>query len=75
MYSILGSFHCQSKSTCVQAAGIRTVCSENACGCVCLWWCVQVCLPGWSVLGAAGMLVGTTRLTLSNALIVLESSG
>lgn len=32
-------------------------------------------MPGWSVLGAAGMLVGTTRLTLSNALIVLESSG
>lgn len=36
---------------------------------------VEICLPGWSVMGATAMLVGTTRLTLANLLIVLESSG
>jgi hypothetical protein len=32
-------------------------------------------MPGWSVLGAASILVGCTRLALANILIVLESSG
>jgi hypothetical protein len=48
----------------------------------CACWChthtrsqPQLCLPGWSVAGAAAVLVGATRLTLANALITLESSG
>eukprot|EP00878_Enallax_costatus_P021372 GHUV01022622.1.p1 GENE.GHUV01022622.1~~GHUV01022622.1.p1 ORF type:complete len:539 (+),score=137.95 GHUV01022622.1:262-1878(+) len=36
---------------------------------------LPVCMPGWSVLGAAAVLAGCTRLTLANILIVLESSG
>lgn len=32
-------------------------------------------MPAWSVMGAAAILTGCTRLGLSNALIVLESSG
>eukprot|EP00775_Hariotina_reticulata_P002490 gene2490-2793_t len=36
---------------------------------------LEICMPGWSVLGAVALLTGATRLTLSNCLIVLESSG
>lgn len=35
---------------------------------------VHVCMPAWSVLGAAAMLAGLTRTTLSNVLILIESS-